>query len=145
MAILSMYKKVIVVDTNVFIAALLSATGASRIIIRACLEGYYQPLMGAALFAEYEDIMAREALFATCPLDAAERDKLFNAFLSVCEWKNIYYLWRPNLQDEADNHVVELAISGNAEYIVTHNIRDFKNAQLHFPHLQIVKPTQLLI
>ena len=114
-------------------------------MIRACLEGTFQPLMGMALFTEYEDLMARDTLFITCLLDADERDKLFNAFLSVCEWKNIYYLWRPNLRDEADNHVVELAISGHAEYIVTYNIRDFKNAQLHFPNLQIVKPEYLLI
>jgi len=140
-----MYKKIIVVDTNIFIAALLSATGTSRLMIRACLKGVFQPLMGMALFTEYEDLMARDALFSTCPLNATERDKLFNAFLSVCEWKNIYYLWRPNLRDEADNHVVELAISGHAEYIVTYNIRDFKNAQLLFPNLQIVKPEHLLI
>ncbi|EDN67060.1 Protein of unknown function DUF132 [Beggiatoa sp. PS] len=140
-----MYKKRIVVDTNIFIAALLSTNGISRLMIRACLEGAFQPLMGMALFTEYEDLMARDILFTTCPLDATERNKLFNAFLSVCEWKNIYYLWRPNLRDEADNHLVELAISGHAEYIVTYNIRDFKNAQLHFPNLQIVKPEYLLI
>ena len=103
-----MYKQKIVVDTNVFIAALLSATGTSRLMIRACLKSTFQPLMGMALFTEYEDIMARNALFTTCVLNATERNKLFNAFLSVCEWKNIYYLWRPNLQDEADNHIVEL-------------------------------------
>jgi len=134
----------IVIDTNVFISALLSAEGASRLIIRACLEACYQPLMGVALLAEYEDIMHREALFMNCPIDVVKRNELLDAFLSVCEWTNVYYLWRPNLRDEADNHIIELAVAGNAKYIVTHNIRDFKNAQLLFPNLLIVKPEQLL-
>ncbi len=128
-------QEIVVIDTNIFISALLSAEGASRLIIRACLEACYQPLMGTTLLAEYEDVMQREALFKNCPIDV---------FLSVCEWTDIYYLWRPNLRDEADNHIIELAVAGNAKYVVTYNIRDFKNAQLLFPNLFIVKPEQLL-
>jgi hypothetical protein len=29
-----------------------------------------------------------------------------DAFLSVCHWQKVYYAWRPNLPDEADNHKV---------------------------------------
>ncbi len=76
--------------------------------------GQVQPLIGNALYLEYEGIMAREDLFTSCPTTADERDKLFNAFLSRCQWVNIYYRWRPNLQDEADNHLLELAVAGNA-------------------------------
>jgi hypothetical protein len=39
---------------------------------------------------------------------------LFAGFLSVCHWCEIYYLWRPNLADEADNHVLELAVAAAA-------------------------------
>ena len=47
-----------------------------------------------------------------CQLDREEREALLNAFLSVCTWQTVYYLWRPNLPDEADNHLVELAVAG---------------------------------
>ncbi|RKZ41733.1 MAG: putative toxin-antitoxin system toxin component, PIN family [Gammaproteobacteria bacterium] len=137
-------QEIVVIDTNIFISALLSAEGASRLIIRACLEACYQPLMGTTLLAEYEDVMQREALFKNCPIDVIKKNELLDAFLSVCEWTDIYYLWRPNLRDEADNHIIELAVAGNAKYVVTYNIRDFKNAQLLFPNLFIVKPEQLL-
>ena len=55
----------------------------------------------------------------------------------------IYFLWRPNLQDENDNFLVELAVAGNATKIVTYNVEDLKDAELKFDDLKIVKPEQL--
>jgi putative PIN family toxin of toxin-antitoxin system len=134
----------VVIDTNVFTAALLSRAGANRRVLRACLSGQAHPLMGAALFSEYEDLLARSALMAKSPLNTAERKQLFEAFLSVCEWVRIYFLWRPNLPDEADNHLVELAIAGGADAIVTNNTRDVRRGELSFPHLQVLTPAQFL-
>ena len=54
------------------------------------------------------------------------------------------YLWRPNLPDEADNHVVELSVAGGAEVIVTHNMRDFERAELRFPGLRVLTPGELI-
>jgi uncharacterized protein len=134
----------VVIDTNVFTAALLSGTGANRRVLRACLSGQAHPLMGAALFSEYEDFLARSALMEKSPLSAVERRQLLEAFLSVCEWVRIYFLWRPNLPDEADNYLVELAIAGGADAIVTNNIADVQRSGLSFPHLQILTPAQFL-
>ena len=134
----------IVVDTNVFTAAVLNPAGANRAVLRACLTGKAHPLMGAALFHEYEDLLARPEPMAKSPLTPAERKQLFEAFLSVCEWVRIYFLWRPNLPDEADNHLVELAIAGGADAIVTNNTRDVRRSELSFPHLQILTPAQFL-
>ncbi|MFN7299643.1 MAG: putative toxin-antitoxin system toxin component, PIN family, partial [Pseudanabaena sp.] len=64
--------------------------------------------------------------------------------MSVCQWIDIYYLWRPNLRDEADNHLIELAIAGNAQIIATKNIKDFLNSDLIFPNLSILKPEQIV-
>jgi len=100
--------------------------------------------MGAALFAEYESLLGRDELFRRSPLDASRREVVFNAFLSVCRWTRIYYLWRPNLRDEADNHVIELAVAGGASAIVTKNVRDFRATELQFPDLQVLKPEALL-
>ena len=136
--------KRIVVDTNVITAAMLSATGSNRDVIRACLSGKVQPLIGEALLNEYEDVLACSTLMSKSPLNASQRTTLFHAFLSVCEWVRVYFLWRPNLPDEADNHLVELAIAGGAEVVVTNNIRDLMHGQLAFPHLHILTPAQFL-
>ena len=64
--------------------------------------------------------------------------------MSVSKWIFIYYTWRPNLQDEADNHLIELAVAGNAEIIATNNIKDLQNSELLFPDLLILKPEDVL-
>jgi uncharacterized protein len=78
------------------------------------------------------------------PLTPKERQTLFEALLSVSEWVRVYYLWRPNLPDEGDNHLVELAIAGGAGVIVTNNTRDVRRGELNFPCLKILTPAQFL-
>lgn len=134
----------VVVDTNVFVSALIRSEGASREVIRRCLKTRLEPLMGAALFAEYEALLGRETLFERSSVDRAQREVVLNAFLSVCRWTRIYYRWRPNLRDEADNHLVELAVAGSAAAIVTKNTRDFRRTELQFPDVRVLKPEELL-
>ena len=132
------------IDTNVLAGALIKRAGHNREVIRACLEGKWRPLIWQALFLEYEDVLGRRHLFRSCPLSERERQEFFAAFLSACEWVEIYFSWRPNLPDEGDNHIVELAVAGGAEMIVTNNVRDFRHAQLRFPGLRTVSPHEFL-
>lgn len=134
---------VVVVDTNVFVSAALRGGGSSREVLRACLQGRLQPLMGASLFAEYESLLARRELFARSTLTHRERERVLDGFLSVCRWIKIYFLWRPKLRDESDNHVIELAVAGGAQALVTKNLRDFHGAELPFPALRLMHPDQL--
>ncbi len=60
------------------------------------------------------------------------------------EWVRVYYAWRPNLPDEGENHLVELAIAGGAEFIVTRNLRDLQRMELRFPQLKVVSPEDFL-
>ena len=136
--------KIIVLDTSAFVSALLGPKGASREIVRGCLMRRYLPLMGTTLFTEYESVVTRDTLFRRCVLTKREREMLLDAFLSTCQWVNIYYAWRPNLTDESDNHLVELAVAGGAEAIVTHNVKDFKRSELRFPGLEIMTPANWL-
>jgi putative PIN family toxin of toxin-antitoxin system len=134
----------IVLDTNVFVGALLSPKGRNREVIRACLMERVKPLFGVALFHEYNDLIGRRDLMRKSPLSAAERRVLFEALLSVSEWIKVYYLWRPNLPDEGDNHLIELAVAGGAGAIVTNNIGDLKNGELLFPSVSVLTPAQFL-
>jgi putative PIN family toxin of toxin-antitoxin system len=133
----------IVVDANVLVGALLSASGQNRSVLRYCFEGRVQPILGEALFHEYEDVLGREAMFRKSPLSASERIQFLEAFLSVCAWNQVYFLWRPNLRDEGDNHLIELAVAGGATFIVTNNIRDFRESELRFTSIKVVEPGHL--
>ncbi|MBI2319275.1 MAG: putative toxin-antitoxin system toxin component, PIN family [Betaproteobacteria bacterium] len=134
---------VIVLDTNVFVSACLGA-GASNTVVARCLRGDHKPLMGAALLAEYEDVLSRPHLWKKCRLSATARDELLDIFLASCAWTRIYFSWRPNLQDESDNHLVELAVAGGASCIVTRNVRDLASMELRFPALAVRTPESFL-
>lgn len=134
----------VVLDTNILVAALLRGGQSVRSVLRGCLMGAYTPLIGAALYAEYSDVSARAELFAKSVLPLSERTEVMDALFKVCRWVEVYYLWRPNLADEADNHVLELAVAGGAHAIVTRNVRDFQRAELFFPHIQILTPERFL-
>lgn len=134
----------IVVDTNVLVGAMLTEDGASREILRLCLTRQVTPVIGLALFTEMEDVLERSALFDACVLNKAERDELFRAFLNTTSWVPIFYKWRPNLRDEADNHIIELAVAANVTCVVTKNLRDFASMELQFDGLEIASPAQFL-
>ena len=133
----------VVLDTNIFIGACLGV-GASNQTLAAGLQGVYLPLMGSSLFLEHEAVLGRDALFATCRLTRQEREELLDIYMAICEWTRIYFGWRPNLRDESDNHLVELAVAGGAQYLVTRNLRDFATNELKFPGLRIVSPETFL-
>jgi putative PIN family toxin of toxin-antitoxin system len=133
----------IVVDTNVLVSAMLSPEGNNRQVLRACLTRAAEPLVGTTLFHEYIDLLSRPVMEQS-PLSASKREALFAAFLSVAEWVKVYFLWRPNLPDEADNHLIELALAGQATTIVTNNVRDVGRGELKFPGLAVRTPAQFL-
>ena len=126
----------IVVDTNVVVAAVRSGGGAARQVLRGCLKRAYEPLFGPALLAEYE--------YAVASAGPPDGKVLLEALASVGRWVNVYYLWRPNLRDEADNHLVELAVAGGVAAIVTHNVRDLRSGELLFPGLRVLTPAAFL-
>ncbi|MDZ4813833.1 MAG: PIN domain-containing protein [Pseudomonadota bacterium] len=134
---------VIVVDTNVFVGACLGM-GASSAVVGNCIRGLHTPLMGTTLLAEYEDVLGRNVVFRKSRLDVGEREELLDIFLAACRWTPIYFGWRPNLADEGDNHLIELAVAGHASHIVSRNLRDLRRAELHFPELRALTPEHFL-
>ena len=133
---------VIVLDTNVFVSALRSGGGASRQVLRRILEGRATPLFGNALWQEYEDLLGRDVW--TPATTQQERWQVLAALAQAGRWVTVYFGWRPNLPDEGGNHLIELAVAGNALAIVTHNVRDLGRGELAWPRLRILTPAQYL-
>ena len=134
----------IILDTNIFVGACLGSR-YDNLVIRGCLTGDFKPLVSHALLFEYEDLIGRGSVFDhPVALNFEEREILFNALYSVCRLVDVSYLWRPNLKDEGDNFIVELAVAGNADYIVTKNLKDFRQSELVFDSFKVITPKQLL-
>ena len=132
------------VGTSIIASALIGKRGPSREVLRKCLLDEYEPLISNALFIQIEDVISRERIIKACPLPKKDIRELVNAFYSTCRWVPVYFLWRPNLSDEGDNFLIEVAIAGNAEAIVTNNTKDLEGSELLFEGLKILKPEQLL-
>jgi putative PIN family toxin of toxin-antitoxin system len=138
--------KTIVLDTNVFVAAMRAsdrASTASRAVLRAALSRRVFLLFGNALWLEYEDLLGRDSAW-TDATTHAERKNMLRALASAGRWVTVYYGWRPNLPDEGDNHLIELAVAGNADAIVSFNKKDLLRGQLLLPDLRILTPAEFL-
>jgi putative PIN family toxin of toxin-antitoxin system len=135
---------IIVIDTNILVSACMGSPAANE-VIACCLRKEHQPLMGTTLFSEYIDVINRDELFDRCRLNNDERNELLDIFLASCRWTEIYYGWRPNLRDEGDNHLIELAVAGHAQCVVSRNIKDLVKGELLFPGIAIVTPEQFLL
>ncbi len=134
----------IILDTNVLVSAFTSSEGASRAVLRRLLTGEARALISLPLYMEYCDVLSRPDFLARCPLSPADIDVLFDAFLTTTQEVSVFYAWRPNLRDEGDNHVFELAVAAAGALLLTHNLRDFERPQLQFPALRILTPAQWL-
>ena len=128
------YSMKVVIDTSVWISALIKKGSGARELLRLVFQDKIAPQMSEPLFREYESVMKRKKIQTHTPLSKEEQYELFNAFLSKCHWNDIYYTWRPNLKDENDNFLVELAVASGARAIITYNLKDFTNAELVFDH-----------
>ena len=99
-------------------------------------------MFGNALWLEYEDLLGRDVW--TPATAAAERVQVLAALARAGRWVTVHYGWRPNLPDEGDNHLIELAVAANARAIVTHNARDVARGELIWNELRVVTPAQCL-
>jgi len=116
---------------------------SARDILRLAFNKKIFPQISETLFLEYESVMQREEIKKYMPLNKEEQKELFQAFMSVCTWNKIYYLKRPNLKDEKDNFLIELAVASGTKKIITYNKKDFKKMQLVFD-IEILTPEELI-
>jgi predicted nucleic acid-binding protein len=115
----------IVLDTDVMVAAVRSHLGASRLWLRAVLSGEATVLLSVPLALQYEAVLTRPEHLAGSGASAADVGMLLDALCAVCEPVRISYLWRPTLRDPDDEMVLEAAMNGDADRLLTFNERDF--------------------
>jgi len=117
----------IVIDTNVVIAALRSKKSASYKLLSLIGTNKFEIHDSVAIVLEYEDVIQR---FRTeVGLSQDDVSIFVDSLCSMAHHHKIYFVWRPSLPDANDELFLELAISARCQYIVTHNIKDFKGTE----------------
>lgn len=124
-------------------AGLRSRHGASNALLRLVAQGRIAPLCTTALFLEYESVLSRPEQRLAHGLDMISVERFLAAFAAAAEPVDIHFRWRPQMTDPADEMVLEAAVNGRAEAIITHNLRDFAGAAKKFG-LRIVAPDPAL-
>lgn len=126
-------------DTSVMVAAIRSDTGASRHLLVAALEGQLTMVVSVPLLVEYEAVMTRAEHLTASRLSVADVNALLDAVAALAEPVQLAFLWRPRLSDADDDMVLETAANGQADGIVTFNLRDFAAASASFG-LEVMTP-----
>ena len=130
----------IVIDTNVILSGLLSQKGTSYKLLRLIPKKLFTVVMSVPLILEYESILHKS--IRKLNLSKTDIEDFLDYICAISEHTKIYYLWRPILKDPYDDHILELAVSSNAKYIVTFNISDFKEAKTFGIHA--IEPEEFL-
>ena len=121
-----------VLDTNVIVAVLRSPTGASAALLRAARQQQITPVANVALALEYEATCRLAEHRLAAGLSAEQVMSFVDAVIAMAEPVESHYQWRPQLRDPSDELVLEAAVNGQADTIVTFNKRDFGNAPTTF-------------
>lgn len=114
-----------VLDTNVVVAAMRSPTGASAALLAAARCSTVTLIATVALALEYEAACRMPVHGIAAGLDLNEVDIFVDAVVAMVEPIETHFMWRPQLRDPADELVLEAAINGRADALVTFNRRDF--------------------
>lgn len=122
----------VVLDTDVVVAAFRSTTGASAELLRLAAQSEFSVAISVALLLEYEAVLCRSEHLAAAGQTAQDAQVLINVIADFAEKIEINYIWRPQTRDPADEMVLETAINGQADAIITFNRRDFGDAPARF-------------
>lgn len=121
-----------VLDTSVLAAGLRSRLGASNRLLMLVAEGRCVPLVTTAMFLEYEDVLLRPEQRLATGMSTDDVAGFLAAFASASEPVEVHFVWRPQLSDPADEMILEAAVNGRADCILTHNQRDFESVARTF-------------
>jgi len=133
----------VVLDSSVVVSAFRSRHGAANAVLALVASRRIVPLATPALFLEYEDVLKRPEQRSVSGLSLAEVDGALAALAAAIEPVGVRFAWRPQFPDPDDEMVLEAAVNGQADALVTHNLADFAEAAPRFG-LLVVPPADLL-
>jgi putative PIN family toxin of toxin-antitoxin system len=132
-----------VFDSDMIVAAMRSPSGASAALLAAALDKRIRFCANVALMIEYEATCMREEHLSAARLSQAKARVFLDAIAALVEPVETHFLWRPQLRDPGDEMVLEAAVNGQAQAIVTFNTRDFGTSARKFG-VQIMLPREAL-
>jgi putative PIN family toxin of toxin-antitoxin system len=133
----------IVLDTSVLVAGLRSQLGAGNKVLRLVAAGEIVLLATPPLFLEYEDVLKRPEHQLVHGLPPKTVDEFLAELAALIEPVEVHFQWRPQSRDPNDEMVLEAAINGRADALVTYNIADFAQAGERFK-ISVLRPAELL-
>ena len=133
----------VVFDTCVWIAAVRSRRGASFALLSEIPLRRFRFGTSVALFLEYRAQLRRALVEGTTKLNRQQIEAILSALAYHTMEVPIYYRLRPNLKDANDDMVFECAANLDADAIITHNVKDFKNPELKYP-IDVLTPGEFL-
>jgi len=131
-----------VLDTDVLVAAFCSDTGASHHVLEAARARRFNLLLSVPLMLEYESVLTRPEHLAACGATREDVSAVLDQLASVAKRVTLVIRTRPLLSDPNDEMVLETAINGRADAIVTLNDRDFRPAASRF--CSVLRPVEVV-
>jgi putative PIN family toxin of toxin-antitoxin system len=115
----------IVLDTSVIVAALRTRLGAANAVMRLIAHGRLAVLATPPLFLEYEEVLLRPEQRLAHGLTSEQVEEFLTEFAALIEPVDLHFRWRPQSPDTNDEMVIEAAVNGRADALVTYNVKDF--------------------
>jgi putative PIN family toxin of toxin-antitoxin system len=132
----------VVLDTSVLVSAFRSNRGASFMLLGLVAHRRLVPLATPALFLEYEAVLKRPSQRAISGRSLQQVDAALASLAGAIEPVSVRFLWRPQIDDADDEMVLDVAVNGRADALVTHNVADFAPAAARFG-LTVITPGEL--
>ena len=114
---------VVTVDTNILYQALHSR-GASYYLMQLVFLKQVNIAISNSVLSEYRDVLLRPSSLEAFAMNHKDVIRFLDLIYKNAKLQNIYFLWRPNLRDEADNIFVELAMQYMEMLSSTTKLRD---------------------
>jgi putative PIN family toxin of toxin-antitoxin system len=133
----------LIIDSNVITSAFRSRSGASFALIELVRRKWIRMLATPPLFLEYEDVLKRPEQLAASRLSLTDMDTALDALVALIEPIEAHLSWRPQLPDPNDEMVLEAAINGRADALVTYNTAHFRAAARRFG-VRLARPADIL-
>jgi putative PIN family toxin of toxin-antitoxin system len=134
----------IVLDTDVMVAALRSNAGASRQLLISALRKRFELLLSVPLMLEYEAVLKRPEHLRTAGATRNDIDTILDALTATGVPVAPNFSWRPELSDPGDEMILEAAVNGQADLIVTFNVAHLRRGARRFG-IRAMRPTEAFL